>query len=744
MHFLPSVLRRMADRITCLPVMVALLLILGLGGCGSEWNDPYPADEQGGNRLYSAFAERPKHLDPAISYTDSEIGFIAQIYEPPLQYHYLKRPYVLMPSTMTAMPQIRFFNKAGALLPESAPADQVARTVYRMSLRPDVRYQPHPAFSQNADGTPRYMALSASEARQVQGPTGPMALPEPGTRALKAQDYVYQIKRLANPAVHSPIYGTMAAHILGLEDLAGQIRAAQSTQPGAWIDLDTLALPGAVAIDDRTLEITLVGKYPQFTYWLAMNFFAPVPREVDQFYGQPALRSGNVRLDTWPVGTGPYMMVHNNPNARIVLARNPNFHEERYPCQGEAADAAAGLLKDCDARLPLIDGVVYSREKESLPYWNKFLQGYYDLSGISSDSFDQAVRVNIDGDVNVSPAMAAQGIALQTSVRTSIYYMGFNLADPVVGGKSADEQRRAKMLRQALSIVLDQEEFISIFLNGRGQPAMGPIPPGIFGYQSGEDGINPVVYTWKDGAPHRRSLDEARALLAKAGWPDGRDAQTGQPLVLNLDTTSGGLGDKATMDWMSRQVSQLGIQLVVRSTDFNRFQEKLRKGSAQLYFMGWNADYPDPENFFFLLYGPEGKIAHGGENTANYHNPEFDRLFPIMKNLPNGPERQAVINRMLQLVRDDAPWVYWFYPKSYVLRQSWLQNFKPNNVANNTLKYQRIDAASRAAARTAWNEPLRWPFVLILGGVLALLWPAIRAYRARAGLDAYGQKARLP
>ncbi len=61
--------------------MLGTLLILA--GCGSEWNDPYPASERGANRLYSAFAERPKHLDPAVSYTDSEIGFIAQIYEPP-------------------------------------------------------------------------------------------------------------------------------------------------------------------------------------------------------------------------------------------------------------------------------------------------------------------------------------------------------------------------------------------------------------------------------------------------------------------------------------------------------------------------------------------------------------------------------------------------------------------------------------------------------------------------------------
>ena len=158
--------------------------------------------------------------------------------------------------------------------------------------------------------------------------------------------------------------------------------------------------------------------------------------------------------------------------------------------------------------------------------------------------------------------------------------------------------------------------------------------------------------------------------------------------------------------------------------------------------MGWNADYPDPENFFFLLYGPEGKVAHGGENSANYQNPEFDRLFRQMKNLPNGPERQTVINAMLKLVRDDAPWVYWFYPKSYVLKQGWLHNLKPNNVANNTVKYQRIDGASRAQLRAEWNHPLLWPFVIILGGLVLLLWPAMKAYRARSGLDAFGKTVR--
>ena len=187
----------------------------------------------------------------------------------------------------------------------------------------------------------------------------------------------------------------------------------------------------------------------------------------------------NLTLDWWPVGTGPYMLSENDPNRRMVLSRNPNFHGEAYPCEGEAGDRAAGLLEDCGKPLPFIDQAVFTREKEAIPYWNKFLQGYYDASGISSDSFDQAVRVNVGGDVALTDEMRDKGIRLLTSVKTSTYYLGFNLLDPVVGGLSP----RSTRLRQAISIAIDQEEYISIFANGRGIAAQGPLPPGIFGYE---------------------------------------------------------------------------------------------------------------------------------------------------------------------------------------------------------------------------------------------------------------------
>ena len=716
-------------RLTCL----SLFLFAFLAACSNEQNDPYPASERGQNILYSAFTERPKHLDPVQSYTEDESTFTAQIYEPPLQYHYLKRPYSLVPASTESVPIPVYYDAAGKTLPADAPSAAIAFSVYEIRIRPGIRYQPHPAFALNADGRPVYAELDPSA---LNGIDKIADFTQTGTRELISDDYIYEIKRLAHPHLHSPIYAMMAERIVGLKALGERLQKEAGSLPAdAWLDLERFALDGVTRVDRYTYRIKLKGKYPQFLYWLAMPFFAPVPREADRFYSQPGMAEKNLTLDWYPVGTGPFMLTENNPNSRMVLERNPNFHGETYPCEGESSDREKGLLADCGKVLPLIDKAVFVREKESIPYWNKFLQGYFDASGISSDSFDQAVRLNVGGDVQLSDEMQTKGIRLLTSVRASTFYMGFNLLDPVVGGKEGVGSERARKLRQALSIAIDQEEFISIFMNGRGVAAMSPLPPGIFGYLDGKEGIDPVVYEWEgeklNGQARRKPIEAAKKLLAEAGWQNGRDAKTGEPLVLNLDTTSGGMGDKSRLDWLTRQFAKLDIQLVVRSTDFNRFQEKIRKGAVQLYYLGWNADYPDPENFFFLLAGSEGKVAKGGENASNYASPEFDRLYAEMKDMENSPQRLAIIGRMNRQLQEDAPWIFGFHPKSYTLGHVWLHNRKPNDVANNILKYQRIDVAERARKRQEWNAPVLWPLALMALFLVAVILPAVISYRRR-------------
>lgn len=216
---------------------------------------------------------------------------------------------------------------------------------------------------------------------------------------------------------------------------------------------------------------------------------------------------------------------------------------------------------------------------------------------------------------------------------------------------------------------------MSIFFNGWGIPAQGPIPPGIFGYREGKAGLDPYVYEWRDHAVRTKPIDNARNLLAEAGYPKGRDTKTGQPLVLYFDISAVGPDSKAQLDWMRKQFQKLNIQLVIRSTDYNRFQDKLRRGQTQIFKVGWSADYPDPEIFLFLLYGPNAKAIHNGENSANYQNPEFDRLFEKMRVMPDGKKRQEVIDKMVSTVRHDVPWVWGFHPQQLTLLQYMEQKY---------------------------------------------------------------------
>jgi len=697
-----------------------------MGGCdGQPLNNPYPASQAGNNTLYSSFSERPKHLDPVQSYAENEFAFIANIYQPPLQYHYFKRPYELIPFAATEVPRPALYDAQGRRVPDDAAAAEVAYSEYTIRIRPGIRYQPHPALAIDEAGRFVYHNLKPGD---LDGVYRLSDFKQQGSRELVAADYVHQIKRLAHPRLHSPIFGLMSEYIVGLKDLARTLTAAARTLPlDSAVDLTLHELAGAQVLDRYTYRVRVIGKYPQFLYWLAMPFFSPVPPEAERFYDQPGMAARNITLDWYPVGTGPYMLTVNNPNRQMVLERNPNFQGEIYPGEGEPGDAEKGLLADAGKPLPFVDKVVFSLEKEQIPYWNKFLQGYYDTSGISSDTFDQAVQFGGQGDVTLTDGMRALGIGLQTSVATSVFYMGFNMLDSAVGGYT----ERARKLRHAITIAIDQEEFISIFRNGRGIPSQGPIPPGIFSYREGKDGINPYIYDWVNGAPRRKSIEHAKELLAEAGYPNGRDAKTGQPLLVNLDTTTSGADSKSRLDWYVKQFQKLGVQLVIRATDWNRFQDKVRKGNVQLYFLGWNADYPDPENFLFLLHGAQSKVKHSGENASNYENAEFDRLFERMKHMPNTPERQAIVDRMVAIARHDAPWVWSFFPKDYTLHHAWVYNRKPNQMASNGLKYQRIDPVLRERKRQEWNHPVVWPALLLLALLGISVVPAIVTFRRR-------------
>lgn len=694
---------------------VSLLVLLLTACTEGALNNPYVEDNTGQKIIYSSFAERPKHLDPARAYSSNEYAIIGQVYESLFQYHYLKRPYQLEPLLAKSMPSVQYFDKNNTPLNGDISDADIVFSEYSIEINEGIKFQPHPSFT---------LSLHKALPKKWDGASLydlPMA-----TRVLTVDDFIYQIKRLADPATQSPISGLMANYIVGFSDyskkqaeLSKQFPLLRKTQR-----LQSERMLGLKKVDSTHFTIRIKGKYPQFVNWLAMPFFAAIPWEADEFYANPILVKKNMTLDWFPVGTGAYYLRENNPNRRMILLKNPYFHPDFYPTEASVEITKKDLLADAGKRLPLSDKVIFSLEKESIPYWNKFLQGYYDASGISSDSFDQAVDFSVGGGVGLTNDMLQRDINLQTAITASSYYLGFNMLDKVVGGYSA----KSRKLRQAISIVMDYEEYISIFQNGRGVVAQGIIPPGIFGHVAGEEGTNLVVYRWEKGLV-RRSVSEAEKLLTEAGYNNGVDPATGKPLVLYFDTMDSGPDSKARLNWLRKQFNKLNIKLVIRGTDYNRFQEKMRNGSAQMFTWGWNADYPDPENFLFLLYGKNSKAVHGGENAANYQNAQFDVLFEAMSTMDNTAKRQQIIKDMLVIVQQDAPWLWGFHPKAFSLHHAWYKNAYPNLMANNKTKYINIDVALRDTYRKQWNKPIFWPLIVALFLLACLGLPAYVIYR---------------
>jgi ABC-type transport system substrate-binding protein len=263
------------------------------------------------------------------------------------------------------------------------------------------------------------------------------------------------------------------------------------------------------------------------------------------------------------------------------------------------------------------------------------------------------------------------------------------------------------------------------------------------GSREGQTGWhNPVTHHVVDGKIVRRSIEEARRLLAEAGYPGGRDARSGKPLVLNYDFQRVLTPEfKSENDWLVKQFAKLDVQLEIRATDYNQFQDKVLKGKHQIFWWGWFADYPDAENFLFLLYGPNSKSKANGENTSNYENPEFDALYRKLQGLDEGAEKQAVIDKMVAVLQEDTPWAWGYFSWGGLAFQQWVHNGKPSILIRDMAKYYRVDAELRAKKQAEWNRPIYWPMALLAVLGAGLAWLARRSYRARETATARGHSS---
>jgi ABC-type transport system substrate-binding protein len=382
----------------------------------------------------SAPADAPPAAGPKVlryAFVIAETGFdpvqvsdlysrtvVANIFEAPLTFDYLARPYKVKPQTAEALPEI---------------SPDFKRFVFR--LKRGIYFADDPAFKGKR-------------------------------RELTAEDYVYSIKRHYDPRWKSPnLYLLENARLLGLSELRKE--AETKKQP---FDYER-PVEGIRALDRYTFELQLAEPAPRFHQRIMTDAaaFGAVAREVVEAYGDKIMEH--------PVGTGAFMLSEWRRSSRMVLTRNPNFRElyydEEAPADDPRSQAIARALKG--RRLPMVDRVEVAIIEESQPRWLSFLNRQSDFMERLPNEFAPAVVPNN----KLRADLSKRGIVMDRApLVDSTFAMLFNQDHPVVGGATPDKVA----LRRAIALAYDSAEEIERVRKNQALPAQGIIAPTVYGH----------------------------------------------------------------------------------------------------------------------------------------------------------------------------------------------------------------------------------------------------------------------
>ena len=474
-------------------------------------------------------------------------------------------------------------------------------------------------------------------------------------RELTAADFAYGVQRILDPAVKSPWLWLLDGK------LAGGDEARAKAQETGRFDYDA-PLPGLEVVDRYTLRIHLKSPDLRFPYALAVPNMAAQAREVVEAYGTD--------IGAHPVGTGPYKLGEYRRSTRIVLEANPDFRPMTYTPAGPipaTSQAAAAALKG--RALPIAGRIEISVIEEGQARFLAFMNREIDLLDILPIEFTEQA---LDANGGILPALAAKGIVHDVLLRPNTWWTYFNMKDPVVGGYTPEKIA----LRRAIGMGYNNDEAIRVLLKGRATPAKGPIPPDIAGY-------DPALKT--DAQVYDPVA--ARALLDKFGYKDRdgdgyREAPDGKPLTLERWSTPNSAARQGDELW-ERNMKAIGLRMVFKKDRVPELRKMARLGKIPMRGDGWNADYPDAENFMQLLYGPNAYQA----NESLFDLPEYNKLFEEARALPDGPARTKLFDRMTQLVIAYAPFRMTYHVLEDSLRHPWVGNYVPHPIRSQVWMY---------------------------------------------------------
>ena len=513
-------------------------------------------------------------------------------------------------------------------------------------------------------------------------------------REVVAEDVHFAWLRMADPKIECPIFATLEPVVIGMHELYEAGKKSGNFDYSA-------RLPGLEVVDAQTFKIHLSSPYPQIIYWLAMQFTTPVPREAVEYYDGKMHDGVQRAAFNWhPVGTGPFIIAEYEEAHRFRLVRNPDYRTTVFPSDGFPPEQAEWLKQFAGQKLPMVDEIEWPILRETQTMWMLARQGYFDGTAVAKDAVGRVVS----GNNGIAPDLKARGMRLEKDTELGTFFISFNCLDPVLANPK---------LRKALACAYNAQGYCDIFKYGVSPVATQLVPPGIFGHLN--DWVNPNAF----------NLERAKQLIAEAGYPNGIDPKTGKPLELSMDVTATGSEERQTAEYEQRCFEALGIKIKVNENTFAKMLEKQERGQFQIApSTGWGADYPDPENFFFLFYSKN--IPPAGKNESRYMNPEFDKVFEQMAQMDNSPERLALCKRLLEILNEDCPCAFNFHKAYYVVVQPWARRTHANMMLEGGPKYLQVDPVARARAWHEWNRPTYWPLALLGVGLVAGTIYAVR------------------
>ena len=332
------------------------------------------------------------------------------------------------------MAKPHYLDKAGQPLPDDAPPEQIAESVYDVHQK-GILYAPAPGLREERQGRIPYHHLT-----REQGGRQALAL---GLRANRARASWWP-RTTSTPSSATPPRASRrrstpssSEYVLGLKEYGELIKAEdakllkglpESSPDKPFLDFRRGRWPASRA-DKYTVRASHQGQVSAVEILDGDDLQSPVPWEADAFYAQPGMNANGLSLVKWPVGTGPFMMTEYVQDRRHVMKRNPTTAASPIPCEGEPGDKEKGLLDDCGKTMPFVDTIVSTIVEEAVPRKEMFKQGYLDVPEIERPDWGVSSAPTWRIPTTCGAFYEARGLpAFPQTTDINNWYLGLQLA----------------------------------------------------------------------------------------------------------------------------------------------------------------------------------------------------------------------------------------------------------------------------------------------------------------------------